>query len=150
MATNDLLQRLPMKDDVTFTDLGESHRRTVETFIAAATIAAGDAVSLDCNKTNMAEKMIYVAPADTGSANTKAFVGVALAAATAGDRVQVVTAGVVNANLASGGASAGVPLMISTGGDFVDYSAGSVLQNAAITLEARADGTAHVIVWKQF
>ena len=43
--------------------------------------------------------------------------------------------------------------MISTGGDFVDYSAGSVLQNAAISCEALAAttaGKASVIVFKQF
>jgi len=153
MATSTLIQRLPSAGDITFTDRGESHRRQVETFLAAGAIAAGDAVSLDCAKAQMAEKMIFVASADTGAQTTKAFVGIALEAATAvGQRIRVVTAGLALANVAAGNAaSPGIHMMISTGGDLVDYNAGSVLQNAAISLEARnGDGQANVIVWKQF
>ena len=43
--------------------------------------------------------------------------------------------------------------MVSTGGDLVDYAAGSVLQNACISCEAlgaTTAGKASVIVFKQF
>ena len=135
MATNTLLQYLQADDGDGVALTGSpSHRRQVERFIAAGAIAEGDAVSF---------------------ATSKCFVGVALEAATAaGDEINVVISGLAIANVASGNAaSAGVPLMISTGGDFVDYSAGSVLQNAAIACEARSAttaGKASVIVFKQF
>ena len=155
MATNTLLQYL-QADDGSGTALtgSPSHRRQVERFIASAAIAEGDAVSFDTSKSADSQKTLYVVSADTGAATSKCFVGVALEAATAaGDEINVVISGLAVANLASGGASAGVPLMITTGGDFVDYDPASVLQNAAITCEARGAttaGKASVIVFKQF
>ena len=154
MATSTLLQYLQADDGDGVALTGSpSHRRQVERFIASAAIAEGDAVSFDTSKTADSQKTLYVVSADTGAATSKCFIGVALETAAAGDEINVVISGLAIANLASGGATAGVPLMISTGGDFVDYSAGSVLQNAAISCEALAAttaGKASVIVFKQF
>ena len=155
MATNTLLQYLQADDGNGVALTGSpSHRRQVERFIASSAIAEGDAVSFDTSKTADSQKTLFVVPADTGAQTSKCFVGVALNAAAANEELNVVISGLAIANVASGNAaSACVPLMISTGGDFVDYSAGSVLQNAAIACEARSAttaGKASVIVFKQF
>ena len=154
MATNTLLQYLQADDGNGVALTGSpSHRRQVERFIASSAIAEGDAVSFDTSKTADSQKTLFVLPASTGAQTSKCFVGVALNAAEANEELNVVISGLAIANLASGGASAGVPLMISTGGDFVDYDPASVLQNAAITCEARGAttaGKASVIVFKQF
>ena len=101
MATNNLLQRLPTPGE-TFTNVAESHRRTVETFIASNPIAVGQFVAFDTSKTEPAEMMIYVNPADSDSNNTYICAGVALHAAAAGGRVEVVTSGIAEARVASG------------------------------------------------
>tara|TARA_R110002124_G_scaffold86938_2_gene224254 strand:- start:6339 stop:6806 length:468 start_codon:yes stop_codon:yes gene_type:complete len=155
MATSTLLQYLQADDGDGVALTGSpSHRRQVERFIASAAIAEGDAVSFDTSKTADSQKTLYVVSADTGAATSKCFIGVALETAAAGDEINVVISGLAIANVAAGNAaSAGVPLMISTGGDFINYSAGSVLQNAAISCEALAAttaGKASVIVFKQF
>ena len=155
MATSTLLQYLQADDGDGVALTGSpSHRRQVERFIASAAIAEGDAVSFDTSKSADSQKTLYVVSASTGAITSKCFIGVALETAAAGDEINVVISGLAIANVAAGNAaSAGVPLMISTGGDFVDYSAGSVLQNAAISCEALAAttaGKASVIVFKQF
>ena len=156
MATSTLLQYLQADDGDGVALTGSpSHRRQVERFIASAAIAEGDAVSFDTSKAADSQKTLYVVSASTGATTSKCFIGIALDAATAaGDEINVVISGLAIANVAAGNAaSAGVPLMISTGGDLVDYSAGSVLQNAAISCEAlgaTTAGKASVIVFKQF
>ena len=152
MATNTLLQSL--NDSNNQATAGSSNRRQVETFLASAAIAQGDAVSLDASKTDDSDKALYVLKVDTDAATSKCFVGVALeSAAAAGDSVRVCISGVCTANIKTGNAaSAGVNLMIgANGGELEDYNAGSVLQNVGISCAARAaDGTATIIVFKQF
>ena len=154
MATSTLLQYMQPTDGDGVAIVGDpSNRRQVERFIATTAVAEGDAVSFDTSKTADSQKTLYVVPADTGAPTSKCFVGVALEAAAAGEELNVVIAGLAIANLASGGATAGVTLMISTSGDFVDYADSSVLQLCAITCEARSAttaGQASVIVFKQF
>ena len=155
MATSTLIQYLESTDSAgAALGVTMSNRRQVETFIAEGAIAIGDAVAFNTNRAAEGEKTLYVFPADTDSQHSKCFVGVALEAAAAGGKVRVCISGVCTANLTAGnGASAGVNLMIgAAGGEFVDYSAGSVLQNAAITCNARdgSSGKATVVVFKQF
>ena len=155
MATSTLLQYLEPTDGDGVALVGDpSNRRQVERFIATTAVAEGDAVSFDTSKTADSQKTLYVVPADTGAATSKCFVGVALEAAAAGEELNVVISGLAIANVAAGNAaSAGVTLMISTGGDFVDYANSSVLQLCAIACEALSattSGKASVVVFKQF
>ena len=154
MATSTLIKYLEGADAAGVALNSEiSNSRQVEIFLAQGAIAADDAVAFNTNNTADGEKTLYVFPADTGTQHSKCFVGVALEAAAAGEKVRVCISGVCTANVAAGnGAAAGVNLMIGTGGDFVDYSAGSVLQNAAITCNPRdgVSGKATVVVFKQF
>ena len=120
MATNTLLQYLQADDGDGVALTGSpSHRRQVERFIASAAIAEGDAVSFDTSKAADSQKTLYVVSASTGASTSKCFIGIALDAATAaGDEINVVISGLAIANIASGyAASAGVPLIISTGAD---------------------------------
>ena len=154
MARATYLQSLDATyEDGTSRGVTPSNRRQTEIFIASAPIVAGDAVSFDTSKTADGDKALYVLPASTGAQTSKCFVGIALeAAAAAGDQIRVCVAGVCDANIKAGEcASPGINLMIETGGEMQDYAAGSVLQNACISCEARqADGKATVIVFKQF
>jgi hypothetical protein len=156
MATNTTLQYLESTGEDAFgasASLGAnvSNRRQVETFIASAAIAAGDAVAFDLSQTDDNLRSLRVLKADTDATTSKCFVGVALSPAAAlGDRVNVCLAGPCVANIASGG-GVGVPMMIgATGGSLVDYSAGSVQSIAAHCATVVADGQATVIVHKQF
>ena len=154
MATNTLLQSL--NDSANQATIDSSNRRQVETYLASAAIAAGDAVCFDASKTNASDKALYVLKASTNAATSKCFVGIAIeAAAAAGDRIKVCISGICIANItAANAASAGVNLMISShpaAGELADYSAGSVLQNVGISCEARdGDGQATVMIFKQF
>lgn len=111
MATSTLVQ---------FLGAGESgatsNRSQVETYLAGGTIAAGDWVSFDTSKTG-ADRVLYVKTIDTSAAAVLIgvpTVGVATAAAVAGDQVRVVVAGYVeNAKVATG-STAGLALALDT------------------------------------
>ena len=85
MATNTLLQSL--NDSANQATIDSSNRRQVETYLASAAIAAGDAVCFDASKTNASDKALYVLKASTNAQTSKCFVGIALeAAAAAGEQ----------------------------------------------------------------
>tara|TARA_Y100001973_G_scaffold82519_1_gene122023 strand:- start:561 stop:1049 length:489 start_codon:yes stop_codon:yes gene_type:complete len=97
MATNNLLQRLPMKDDITFADVAESNRRQVETFLSGAlnagVIDKGDIVAFDTSKTGP-ERVIYVNVAPLQANGNGLACGVAITATTGSEqRVDVIVAG---------------------------------------------------------
>ena len=100
MATNNLIQRLPMKDE-TLTTTGESHRRVVEQFIATEAIADREWVQFATGKTGP-EATIYVSKAaHAADGGNPLVVGVYIAnkagvAAAANDRINVVTSGYVD------------------------------------------------------
>ena len=115
MATNNLLQHLPMLGNATpFTDLNESNRRQVETFIASEAIAVNQAVCFDMAKADDAEKVVFVKVANTTAA-TACCIGVAREAAAIGTRVDVVISGITEF-IASGAVTAGDSLSVSTTG----------------------------------
>lgn len=161
MATNTILQCLNDGSDFGVTT---SARRQVEVFLASATVAEKDAVSLDMSKTADGDKALYVLKADTDTVTATAFVGVVLKSAepdgalTAGSRVFVVTAGPVEATVNTA-TSQGDRLSIgSTGGqlDVVpDVNEGGAAtiplrSIAAIACEDDTAGVATVLVYKQF
>ena len=82
MATSNLVQSL--NPGTSF----PSNRRQTETFLKSSTIVEGDLVALDLSKTNSADQMLYIVPANSGASNTGLAVGVALKIY--GDKVDVV------------------------------------------------------------
>ena len=148
MATSTLLQTLDA--DANQMGVTASNRRQVETFIANATIAAGDLLSLDLAQAANADKALYVKVADTGSDDTRCAVGVALHAATAGDPISAVIAGLVEAKVKAGTARGTRMAIYSTAGILEPYQASFEDPIFAVTGAAESGGKAIVFVLKQF
>ena len=94
MATNTLIQKLYGADEsgVGETGFTQSNRRQIETFIASATITAGQVVGADLTKTAGA-RLQFVKPVAIVANGNGLAIGVALKGAAAGERVDVVVAG---------------------------------------------------------
>ncbi len=149
MATNTTLQYLETTGEDAFgasVELGAtvSNRRQVETFLAGGAITALTPVKLDTSATGAARAVTVVA---SGSADDPA-VGIALAAASSGDRVEVVIAGYVE-NIAC---AAGVATGDFLKSDNATVSKATVGTNDlfGVALEAVADGTVDMVVFKRF
>jgi hypothetical protein len=79
-----------------------SNRRQVETFLAGGAIAKGDWVALDTSKTGADRALFVIEAAGVATKGNPAAMGVALAAAAANERIDVVVAGyVAEANVAA-------------------------------------------------
>jgi hypothetical protein len=131
-----------------------SNRSQEETFIAAGTIAKGDFVSLDSSKTG-ADKALFVVVVDTSGGAVALgvpTVGVALAAATAGQKVDVCVAGYcAQANVLSGtGANLALSLDTTTSGRAVAADAANVNICAVSLTAGSVSNTAEVMVLKRF
>lgn len=104
MATSTLIQYLEQSGTDAITGAAVSvgtavmDRRQVETFFAAGAIAAGAFVSLDASQADDANKALFVKPADSADTTASCCIGVALAAANAGEKVEVCIRGVCEAN----------------------------------------------------
>ena len=152
MATSTLIQSLDAtySDGTTSTGL-PSHRRQVETFIAGGTIAAGDLVTFDTTKTG-STRVLYVVqtPATAGAL----VIGVALAAAVSGGKVQVVVEGYVeNANVVTGVLKGeGLTTSGATAGRALKYLTGTHTNATAfgVALEDSASNLADIFVFKRF
>ena len=158
MATSTLIQYLGQSQ---VTGLGStvpvgasaSNRSQTETFIAGGTIAKGDFVSLDTSKSG-ASKALFVVTVDTSGGAVALgvpTVGVALAAASAGQEVDVCIAGYcAQANVATGTA-AGVALSVDTTASGRGVAADAANVNiCGICLTLAASNQAEVMVIKQF
>lgn len=144
MATSTLIQLLQPGEGA-----DTSNRSQVETFFAGGTIAKGDFVSLDGSKTG-ADKALYVVVVDTSGGAVALgvpTVGVALAAAVAGQKVDVVIGGyVAQANIATGtAAGVAVALDTTTSGRAVAADAANC-NLAAICLSLAASNRAEAMV----
>lgn len=144
MATSTLIQLLQPGEGA-----DTSNRSQVETFFAGGTIAKGDFVSLDGSKTG-ADKALYVVVVDTSGGAVALgvpTVGVALAAAVAGQKVDVVIGGyVAQANIATGtAAGVAVALDTTTSGRAVAADAANC-NLAAICLSLAASNKAEAMV----
>lgn len=97
MPTNNLLQYLESQDsDGSAYSAATSHRRQVETFIAAGTIVAGDVVAFSfSNGDAPGDAVLNVVKASADSH----CVGVALVGASTGDKIDVVVSGVCEAKV---------------------------------------------------
>jgi len=146
MATSTLIQFLgPGEGAATV------NRRQVETYIAGGTIAAGDWVALDTGKTG-ADKALYViaTPAVAGRGNVA---GVALAAASSGDKVDVVIGGYVGAAKVAAGTAQHASLTTSaTAGTAVTYATGTHTGTGpcGVALTAEAGGFSEAYVYSKF
>lgn len=120
-------------------------RRQVETFIAAAPVGPGDVVSLDAAQTADGDKAIKVKPGDAGDTALSCPVGVALAAAGTGEKVEVCVRGVCEANLLA--CTQGDVLTHTGTAGSLDTIAAATDPQVAIALEtAAAPGTFTVYV----
>jgi len=147
MATNNLLQRLPTPGE-TFTDLNDSNRRQVETFIAADAITKYDAVSFDISNATDAMKVTQVRRGMIAP-GANCCIGIAQETVTAGQRVRVVTAGITEANVEAATA-ANDRLYLNTIGQLAVYTAAVTLPIVAHACEADTANIATVIFLKQF
>lgn len=152
MATSTLIQNL----DTTFTDgtsygTALSDRRQVETFVANAPISAGQWVALDFTAAlSDGDKSIKVVPADAnagagaGIASTASkVVGVALATASSGGKVDVVVGGIAEASVTEGGAgiNVGASLVVSTTAGVAEiYAAASLFPICGVLVDTLAPG----------
>jgi len=147
MATSTLIQRLEAGET------GVSNRSQTETFLAGGTIAKGDFVFLDVSKSG-ADKALYVVVTDTSGGAVALgvpSVGVALEAATSGDKVRVCVGGYCKqANVATG-VAAGVALALDTTTSGRAVAADAANANiAAVSLTLAASNIAEVMVIKTF
>jgi hypothetical protein len=131
-----------------------SNRSQEETFLAGGTIAKGDFVSLDTTKTGD-QKALFVLTVDTSGGAVALgvpTVGVALASATAGQKVDVCIAGYCAQANVLNGTAAGIALTVdtTTSGRGVAADAANVNICAVSLTAAGASNTAEVMVIKQF
>lgn len=177
MATSTLLQKLDGLALQSPTTGGEtpgsyvsvstpnvSNRRQVETFLASATVVAGDAVAFDLSKSLDSDKTLYVIKADTDVATSTAIVGIVLGSAetdgslTAGSKINVLISGVALANVDGAtvagsrlicGATAG-QLAIAT--DINEGGAATVARRPIVAIACEADTAnfAKVLFIRQF
>ena len=137
MATQTLIQYLESEQFSAFpggaaTPIGldSMNRRQEETFLAGATVAVGDAVSLDLSAANAGLRAITVVSANDGAAATNIPVGVVLGSAesdgalTAGSKIRVCVRGLC-----------GAKVVASAAGDVLTTSAvnGQAVTTAAAT-----------------
>lgn len=158
MATSTLIQYLAQNQTSGLgvsvpVGAGASNRSQEETFIAGGTIARGDFVSLDTSKTG-ADKALFVVTIDTSGGAVALgvpTVGVALAAATAGQKVDVCVAGYCAQAAVATGTAAGVALSLDTTASGRAAAADAANVNiCAVSLTVAALNTAEVMVIKQF
>jgi 6,7-dimethyl-8-ribityllumazine synthase len=170
MATSTLIQRLDGTalvtsstvpggyDVVTTPDV--SNRRQVETFIAGATVVAGDWLQFDTSATG-ANRVLTVIQAATNGSGNPLVVGVCLGSAesdgslTLGSKINVVVAGYAEGvNVATAVNAAGIPLAVSA---TAGRAQATILPAAVgsggvcgVSLEAAAANKCDVWVYKQF
>lgn len=155
MATSTLIQYLETErfgslpgDPAEAVPVSAMDRRQTETFLASAAIAAGDVVSLDNTKSADGDKAIFVLPADGNALPTPFIcpVGVALAAAAEGEKVEVCVRGVCEASVSAGPALGAVLTFGNTSGVLQAVAAATEPQ-VAIALEASAGPGATTTVY---
>ena len=145
MATSTLIQFLAAGE------AGDtSHRRQVETYIAAGTIAAGDVVAFDDSQTG-ADRALYVEQAGIVATGNGLAAGVALDGASAGEQVRVIVAGYAeDVSCAAGVATTTVVNAAGTAAGQVEAAAATDTIIFGVTVEAEAGGSVDMIVFKRF
>jgi hypothetical protein len=152
MATSTTLQYLDHQNSDSETyGITASNRRQVETYIAGAAIAANDLVAFDFSKTTDAEIALTVVKADSGSANSIAVVGFALAGAAAGEKIDITVAGIHESANVAGAVAKGDRLSISAvAGQADTYVNSDTVPVIGYAVEDDTANVASVMVIKQF
>jgi hypothetical protein len=127
MATTDIIQYCESGADVDVMS-----RRSVQTFIASAAIAARDAVAYDFSQSVDGDKALYVLKSDTGTATSKCFAGVSLDTAAAGEKVRVVVRGIVEVNV-DGSTAAGSILQVGSTAGRLDIRTVAINEGGSAT-----------------
>ncbi len=132
-----------------------SNRREVETFLATGTIVKGDVVMSAVAVSGAKRALSVLQCANVATGNALA-IGVALNAATAGQRVDVVTSGYVEGvNCTAGTIAAGAPLSAgkAAAGQVETSAAGDLAGCFGVAMEAKGATTTNkvaIMVKKQF
>jgi predicted phage tail protein len=134
MATSNLVQSL--NPGTSF----PSNRRQIETFLKSSTIVEGDLVALDLSKTNSADQMLYIVPANSGASNTGLAVGIY------GDKVDVVISGFASCKV-GGATAAGANLDASVAAGIATTV---THEGIAYAITGHAAGKANVFVKSRF
>ena len=170
MATSTLIQRLDVNALKTSTTIpggyevvstpDVSNRRQIETFIAGATVVAGDWLQFDTSKSSGPEKVLTVIQAATSGAGNALVVGVCLGSAetsgalTVGSKINVIVSGLAEKANVAGGLGVGTPIQVSaTAGraqaTILPAAVGSA-SACGVTLSTVTANVAQVWVYKQF
>lgn len=118
-------------------DAGVDSRQDVKQFIAGATIAAGDWLSLDFTQTEVADRLAYAIPSAAIATSGRQTIGVALEGASSGDLVKVAVRGRCEAKVGQN-IAVGSPLAVTTATGVGDQGQAST-QWGGILLEASPD-----------
>ena len=173
MATSTLIQRLdgtalvPSStvpggyDVVTTPDV--SNRRQIETFIAGATVVAGDWLQFDTSASGALKVLTVIQAVNTVATGNPLVVGVCLGSAesdgslTKGSKINVIVSGYAAVAAVDDGSvtAAGQPLVLdntagSAAGRAELQKAGALAPACGVTLSVPASNKAEVWVYKQF
>ena len=165
MATSTLIQRLDSTALVTSTTIpggyqtvttpDVSNRRQVETFIAGATVVAGDWLQFDTSKTG-AERVLTVIQATNVALGNPLVVGVCLGSAdsdgslTVGSKINVIVSGYAEVANVDGAVVAGSPLAVDTTAGRAHVAVTGDLSVCGVALAADVANVAPVWIYKQF
>lgn len=148
MATNTTLQYLETTGENALgasVDLATaSNRRQIETFLSGGTIPALSPVKFDTSATGSARAVTVVKTGSDGDPG----IGIALKAASSGDKVEVVVAGYVENALSSGTINAGEYVQCADGK--VKAATAGTHDLFGVALEAAASSTVDMYVFKRF
>ena len=157
MATNTIIQNLNTElysaypgGSTESVPTSSMNRRQTETFWASAAIVAGDFVALDFSKTADGDKALYVLKSDAASGQKVCVVGVALAGAASGEKVEVCIAGICDANVDAATVAGSMLGFGATAGRAAIITNTDVKPIVAIACEADTANIATVCVLKQF
>jgi hypothetical protein len=132
-----------------------SNRRTVETFIAGATVVVGDWLQFDTSKTG-AERVLTVIQATNVALGNSLVVGVCLGSAdsdgslTAGSKINVITGGYAEKVNVDGAVVAGDPLVVDTTAGRAHVGVTGDIGFCGVALAADVANVAPVWVYKKF
>jgi hypothetical protein len=126
MATVNLIQRLDSADKETM------NRAQYEYFLAGSAITAGQCVSLDASQTG-SDRALYVVPSDAADTAASFPVGIAFAAASAGDKVKVCIGGYFEDAIVDTATTQGDLLQIGSTAGELDVRVTAVNEGGAAT-----------------
>lgn len=132
-----------------------SNRRQIETFIAGATVVAGDWLMFDTSKTG-ATRVLTVIQATAVATGNALVVGVCLGSAetdgslTAGSKINVIISGYAEVVNVDGAVVAGDPLTVDTTAGRAHVAVAADVVTCGVALAADVTNVAPVWIYKKF